>query len=151
MPPDESEAPAPRGEPALTTALTTTTATEVDKNDDTAQLDGRAQCRAVLADIARRQREARRRSFEGLDGAAFLAGHRRRREAAVRLEGGDPEHPGHARHHLSAGVTLTGLREGHTYGVRYACRELWRFLNADGQAAAQHLVAAAHDREATAR
>jgi hypothetical protein len=43
----------------------------------------------------------------------------------------------------TCGIGAYHLRDGHRRGVRYACRELWAHLTADGRSAAELLVALA--------
>jgi hypothetical protein len=79
-----------------------------------------------------------------------LADNQRRRETALRTDGGedpDPLHPGRQYHRPPTGFRAAGYREGYVAGLRWACRELWPLLTTEGRVRAVELVAAT-DREA---
>lgn len=52
-----------------------------------------------------------------------LAANQRRRGAAVRTEGGDPEYPGTSYHRPTTGFRATGYREGYIAALGWVLRE----------------------------
>jgi hypothetical protein len=79
-------------------------------------------------------------------GAAVLADHRRRRAAAVRMEGGDPEHPGTRFHRPSTGLRASGFREGFARGGQDALRRAWALIPEEYRAAIEGLACDYTDR-----
>ena len=69
-----------------------------------------------------------------------LANRARRRDAAVRLEGGDPELPSRRYHRSSAGLRASGFREGYSRGTRETLNRIWPLLDADARQAAQVII-----------
>ncbi|MGV0607378.1 hypothetical protein [Mycolicibacterium sp. XJ1904] len=59
----------------------------------------------------------------------------------MRIEGGDPEHPGTRCHKASTGLRASGFREGFERGTLDALRRMWPFLNAEARQAARVIVA----------
>ena len=61
-----------------------------------------------------------------------LTGARRRREYAVRLDGGDPDYPGDLRFHQpSTGLRAAGFRHGFACGGTDALRRVWAYIPAE--------------------
>lgn len=58
---------------------------------------------------------------------------RRRREAAVRIPGGDPEIADNRYHRRATGLRASGFREGHAAARRDTCRRLWKHLTNEGR------------------
>lgn len=66
----------------------------------------------------------------------------RRRAAAQRLVGGDPESRDKSRlRRASTGLRASGFREGFARGELDACRALWPFLTSEGRTVAENIAA----------
>ncbi|AYE95360.1 hypothetical protein C0J29_11730 [Mycobacterium paragordonae] len=71
-----------------------------------------------------------------------LSGSRKRREAAVRLMGGDPAYPGELRcHQPSTGLRALGFREGFQRGANDALRRVWCQLPPEMRGTVERLAA----------
>ncbi|WP_142256601.1 hypothetical protein [Mycobacterium colombiense] len=70
-----------------------------------------------------------------------LAALRRRREAAMRMEGGDPEHPGRKYHRPALGIAAFHFREGFARGGLDALQRIWAFIPTEHRAAVRAIAA----------
>lgn len=71
-----------------------------------------------------------------------LSGSRQRREAAVRLVGGDPAYPGDLRcHQPSTGLRASGFREGFERGANDALRRVWCQLPTEMRGTVERIAA----------
>ncbi|MCV7100917.1 MULTISPECIES: hypothetical protein [Mycobacterium] len=113
--------------------------------DHTALRSGYAVCRSVRADhkAGRDDNHARPLLIDGLQAK------QRRRTAAVRLPGGDPDHPGAWYHRPSTGLRASGFREGFTHGALDVLRELWPTLDDQARARAAELAVRYENRAAS--
>jgi hypothetical protein len=71
-----------------------------------------------------------------------LAGLRRRREHAVRSEGGDPDYPGDRKFHRpTTGLRAAGYRYGFSCGGADALRRVWPFIPAEHRSEVSRIAA----------